>query len=120
MGFKDEITLVKRKHESQRIMAKYPDRIPIICEKCANSSNDIPEIDKKKYLVPSDLTMGQFIYVIRKRIKLQPEKALFIFINNKLMPTATLLKQIYETQKDDDGFLYVNYSGENTFGFISQ
>lgn len=116
MRFKDEISLVKRKQESQRIMAKYPDRIPIICEKNKDTSNDIPEIDKKKYLVPSDLTLGQFIYVIRKRIKLQPEKALFIFIDNKLMPTACLLKEIYERNKDDDGFLYVEYSGENTFG----
>jgi GABA(A) receptor-associated protein len=46
--------------------------------------SDIPTIDKKKYLVPSDMTVGQFIYVIRKRIKLSPEKAIFIFVNNVL------------------------------------
>lgn len=116
MGFKDEITLIKRKQESARIIAKYPDRIPIICERNKNSKKNIPKIDKHKYLVPSDLTLGQFIYVIRKRIKLPPEKALFIFINNKMMPTASLLNEIYQRNKDDDGFLYVEYSGENTFG----
>lgn len=45
-------------------------------------------IDKKKYLVPADLTVGQFVYVIRKRIKLSPEKAIFIFVNEILPPTA--------------------------------
>lgn len=25
--------------------------------------------------------------------------------------------QLYEKEKDEDGFLYVAYSGENTFGF---
>ena len=50
----------------------------MICEK-APKSDDIPDIDKKKYLVPCDLTVGQFVYVIRKRIKLKPEKALFIY-----------------------------------------
>lgn len=41
-----------------------------------------------RYLVPSDLTVGQFVYVIRKRIKLSPEKAIFIFVKNVLPPTG--------------------------------
>ena len=81
---------------------KYPDRIPVIVEKAAGG--DLPDIDKKKYLVPTDLTVGQFVHVIRKRIKLAPEKAIFIFVNNVLPPTAGLMSQIYEEQKDEDGF----------------
>jgi hypothetical protein len=42
----------------------------------------------RRYLVPSDLTVGQFVYVIRKRIKLSPEKAIFIFVKNVLPPTG--------------------------------
>uniref|UniRef100_M4BR17 Autophagy-related protein n=1 Tax=Hyaloperonospora arabidopsidis (strain Emoy2) TaxID=559515 RepID=M4BR17_HYAAE len=113
-SFKKEHPFEKRQAEAQRIRSKYPDRIPVICEKADRS--DIPDIDKKKYLVPADLTVGQFVYVIRKRIKLSPEKAIFIFINNVLPPTAALMSNIYEEQKDVDGFLYITYSGENTFG----
>jgi hypothetical protein len=29
---------------------------------------------------------------------------------------AALMSAIYEEHKDDDGFLYMTYSGENTFG----
>jgi GABA(A) receptor-associated protein len=76
----------KRKAEAERIRQKYPDRIPVICEKVDKS--DIPTIDKKKYLVPADLTVGQFVYVIRKRIKLSPEKAIFIFVEEILPPVA--------------------------------
>jgi hypothetical protein len=76
----------KRKAEAERIRAKYPDRVPVICEKADRS--DIPDIDKKKYLVPADLTVGQFQYVIRKRIKLAPEKALFVFCANTIPPTG--------------------------------
>lgn len=71
-------------------------------------------IDKKKYLVPSDLTVGQFVYVIRKRIKLAPEKAIFIFVDEVLPATAALMSAVYEEHRDEDGFLYVSYSGENT------
>jgi GABA(A) receptor-associated protein len=67
-------------------------------------------------LVPSDLTVGQFQYVIRKRISVDPDKAIFIFINNVLAPTASQMSRIYEEHKDEDGFLYVVYSGEETFG----
>ncbi len=42
-----------------------------------------------RYLVPADLTVGQFVYVIRKRIKLSSEKAIFIFVKNVLPPTGT-------------------------------
>jgi GABA(A) receptor-associated protein len=110
-----EYFLDKRKSEAERIRAKYPDRVPVICEK-ADRSSEIPDIDKKKYLVPADLTVGQFHYVIRKRIKLAPEKALFLFCANSIPPNAALMSTVYEEQKDDDGFLYVQYSGESTFG----
>ena len=59
-----------------------------------------------RYLVPADLTVGQFVYVIRKRIKLSPEKAIFVFVNNVLPPTAALMSSIYEEHKEEDGFLY--------------
>ncbi|KAF3633923.1 Autophagy-related protein 8C [Capsicum annuum] len=107
----------KRRAEASRIREKYPDRIPVIVEKSERS--DIPNIDKKKYLVPADLTVGQFVYVIRKRIKLSAEKAIFIFVDNVLPPTGAIMSSIYDEKKDEDGFLYVTYSGENTFGDLN-
>lgn len=83
------------------------DPAQVICEKVEKS--DIATIDKKKYLVPADLTVGQFVYVIRKRIKLSPEKAIFIFVDEVLPPTAALMSSIYEEHKDEDGFLYITY-----------
>jgi GABA(A) receptor-associated protein len=51
-----------------------------------------------------------------KRIKLSPEKAIFIFVDDILPPTAALMSAIYEEHKDEDGFLYILYASENTFG----
>lgn len=110
--------LEKRKEESMRIRSKFQDRIPVICERVEDS--DIPNIDKRKYLVPSDLTVGQFVYVIRRRIHLPSEKAIFIFVKDILPPTTALMSTIYDQYKDEDGFLYIVYSGENTFGALSQ
>ena len=46
----------------------------------------------RRYLVPADLTVGQFVYVIRKRIKVGPEKAIFMFVKNTLPPTGARLR----------------------------
>jgi GABA(A) receptor-associated protein len=113
-SFKKLHSLEKRTQESVHIKTKYPDRIPVIVEKLNNST--IYNIDKKKFLVPCDLTVSQFVYVIRNRLKLAPEDSIFIFVNNSLPNSSSLVSQIYKDHKDEDGFLYVSYSGENTFG----
>merc|ERR1711903_102660 len=106
-----------KRFKDEHNFEKHADRIPVICEKAEGS--DIPEIDRKKYLVPQELTVGQFVYVVRKRLRLPAEKAIFIFVDGHLPSTgAALMSQMYKDYKDQDGFLYITYSGENTFGHI--
>ena len=142
-----------------------------------------------RYLIPVNFTVGQLVYLIRKRIKLTAEKAIFVFVDNVLPPTgkfnqmdlvwctifeqlfysiawlqnklwfnslpclpfhiekhfkaiadekfgiqvlylldllylslcihfyaAALMLTVYHEHKDEDGFLYFTYSGDNTFG----
>jgi GABA(A) receptor-associated protein len=106
----------KRKAESQKIKEKYEDRVPIICEKDPKSK--LSEIDKNKYLVPSDLTVSQFSFIIRKRLALDKSSALFLLVNGKISITGdSSLGTIYEAHKDqDDGFLYISYTGEIIWG----
>ena len=113
-SFRDSKSLDDRIAESEKIIEKYPDRIPIIVEKCTEST--LKDIDKQKYLVPKDLTFSQFLYIIRKRINLNEAEALFLFVNNKLVPSNMSINEIYNSDKCEDGFLYVNYTNENTFG----
>ena len=42
----------KRCVESRRILSKYPDRVPVIVERNLRAKNSLPEIEKKKFLVP--------------------------------------------------------------------
>jgi GABA(A) receptor-associated protein len=114
--FKNEFSFEQRLLESSRVLNKYPDRIPIIVERSKKADKSCPLIDKKKYLVPRDLTVGQFIYVIRKRLKLPAEKAIFLFINNQIAASTKMIGEIYEKNRDADYFLYCSYSYENTFG----
>ena len=114
-NFKKQFDFDKRNNDATNILSKYPNRIPIIVEVSKNRTKQL-SIDKHKYLVPIDLTLGQFIYVIRKRVKLSPSDALFIFVNNIIPPTSNTIGEIYNKYKDKDRFLYFKISSENTFG----
>ena len=115
MSFKHLYSLNQRKNECEKILLKYPNRIPIICEKNYNSTN-APDIDKHKYLVSRDLTLGQFMHTIRQRMNLTAEVGLYIFISGFIPSNSQFLSNLYVDFRDDDGFLYVIYDVENTFG----
>ena len=76
----------------------------------------LQDIDKK-YLIPKNLTISYVMYIIRKKINLDEKQALFLFVNNTLVPLNTTVGELYTTNKSiDDLFLYVYYTTENTFG----
>ena len=107
--------IVFTKEDLQRIQRKYPGRIPVFVFRLKDTT-DIPDITKHKYLVPSELTVGNFIYLIRKQIKLTPEKAMFVFIGNTLPASSLTMAEAYNMYKQEDGTLRMYYTSENTFG----
>ena len=63
------------------------------------------------------MTMSQFLFMVRRRIKLEPSEAMFLMVNHStLVNGSALISKIYEDHKDSDGFLYMIYTSENTFG----
>jgi GABA(A) receptor-associated protein len=113
--FEKELTLDQRKLEAEKLKTKYPDRIPCIVDKNP-LSKDMIEIHKKKYLVPGEITIGQFMMILRKKIRLTPTQGFYVFCNNTMIASSCLLRQVYVEYKKEDGFLYFTYSSENTFG----
>ncbi|KAF1388062.1 hypothetical protein PFLUV_G00086350 [Perca fluviatilis] len=112
--YQRSVALEVRRAEGERVRAKHPDKIPIIVERAPRSR--APELDKKKYLVPSDLTVGQLCFLIRQRVSLRPEEALFFFVNNSLPPSSSPLSAVYEEHHEEDLFLYMTYSNESVYG----
>lgn len=115
MYFKRQFRFEDRCHESYRVLIKHPDRLPVICEKSILHT-DLPTIDKIKYLIPHDITIGQFLYIIKQRMSIQPQEAIFLFVSNKMANTSSTIGELYKRYKDADGFLYFQYSKENVFG----
>ncbi|KAJ8354990.1 hypothetical protein SKAU_G00225570 [Synaphobranchus kaupii] len=112
--YQRSVPLEVRRAEGERVRSKHPDKIPIIVERAARSR--APDLDKKKYLVPSDLTVGQLSFLIRQRVSMRPEEALFFFVNNSLPPSSSPLSAVYEEHHEEDLFLYMTYSNESVYG----
>jgi len=108
----------ERKLEADKILAKYSDRVPIICEINEKNKKDL-KIEKTKYLVPKDISIGQFMYVVRKKMNIPAEKAVFLFTEDNQIPMhSELIITHYNMCKNKDGFLYFSVTGENTFGSL--
>jgi GABA(A) receptor-associated protein len=106
-------TLQQRKNESSKILKKFTNKLPVVISEGDSSI----VLDKHKYLVPRDITVGQLLYVIRQRIEcISSEKALYLSVKNTMATSRTELYDIYEQYKDEDGFLYFSVFSENTFG----
>ncbi len=111
--FKEKYTFDVRKVQSERVLASHPHRVPVICERVGT---DVPLLTCRKFLVPRDLLMSQLVYTLRQRMKVDASKAIFAFVGDTIMAGSRMVGEVYHSHHDADGFLYVSYSGENTFG----
>lgn len=123
LKYKDQNSLDFRISESQRILSKFPDRIPVIID-CSKELDKL--LSKKKFLVPREISVSYLLTIIRNKSKIDSTKAIFIFCNDKLLSGTSILGTVYDdyeqNQKKDSDYikgdktLYLNLAFENTFG----
>lgn len=115
-SYKEKFSHDKRLEQSLSITSKFPDKLPLIVEKMKNVKSSIVDIPKNKFLIPNDLVVSQMMCIIRKYLELSPAESIYLFSNDVLLNSTDTLNSVYQKYKDADGFLYVFYTLENTFG----
>lgn len=115
-GIKKIKTIEIRKEEVLAIRNRFPTKIPIIVQRFCKETH-LPHLDKSKFLVPQEITMSQFLTVIRNRMKVTSTQALYLLVNNRSMISLSLtLAEVYTEYCGPDGFLYVTYASQEVFG----
>ena len=101
--------------DASYLVNKYPGKIPVIITKKVHDPLD--DLDKNKYLLPKDVVFWQFLCILRKRLQVPANKALFVLSNHgRLISNSSLVSVIYESEKSSDGYLRLVYASENAFG----
>ena len=97
--------------EVELIKEKYPKYIPVIVRPKDKSI----QLLRHKFLVNGEITVGQFMCIIRKKIRnIKSSEALFLIVNNSLPPSVHLLSNI-QVDKETN-MLFFTLCNENTFG----
>ncbi|KPP66294.1 microtubule-associated proteins 1A/1B light chain 3C-like [Scleropages formosus] len=114
--FKERKSFAQRKQEVDVIREKFPGKVPVILERYRREKY-LPLLEKTKFLVPEELTMTQFVGVVRNRLCLTPRHAFYILINNRGIASMSLtMGEVYREHQDADGFLYMTYASQEAFG----
>lgn len=116
-SFKRKYTLNERKKLSSIMLAKDQRKVPVLLLSPQNTTTFHKE---EKFICPKDSAFTFFIIKVRKYIELSDTQALFFmsYKNGKtrLINPSQTIGEVYNLNKDEDGFLYIVYTTEDTFG----
>uniref|UniRef100_A0A670Z1H7 Microtubule associated protein 1 light chain 3 gamma n=1 Tax=Pseudonaja textilis TaxID=8673 RepID=A0A670Z1H7_PSETE len=83
-------------------------RFPVVVERY-RKEKILPQLDRIKFLVSPDISIT--------RLSLTATQAFYLLVNNQSLPCPSLtILEIYNDNKDEDGFLYMTYASQEMFG----
>uniref|UniRef100_A0A8C6IMP8 Uncharacterized protein n=1 Tax=Melopsittacus undulatus TaxID=13146 RepID=A0A8C6IMP8_MELUD len=104
-----------RMQEVAEIQMKYPNKIPVVVERY-QKERTLPPLTRTKYLVAQDLPLSQFVVTLT-RLSLASTQTFYLLVNNKGLPNLSItMQELYQDNRDEDGFLYLTYASQEMFG----
>lgn len=90
----------------------YPKQIPIYITRSTLAYNST-HLSRHKFLVAPNISIAILTNYIRQQLKLLIDVPIFLFVDNILQESDTLIAEIYNTYKTIDGEIHMQYSTDN-------
>ncbi len=95
-------------------MKENPSKVPVVMIHIGDGDSEL-ELGNPRFLFPRDFTLDQVSTIIRRKLELDKNTALFMYLKNRLVK-GKQLHELYDQYKDTDNVLYLCYSRERTLG----
>ena len=102
----------ERKLHSEQLLKENPGRVPIV----VSSENGRLKLIKFEFLVPKTLKVIHFTSTLRRSINLDPENAIYLYIDSHMLRQDKFISEIYDQYHNEDGFLYINVTDIKALG----
>lgn len=114
--FKERHSFAERAQDAAEVRTQQPNKVPVVIERFEGEKY-LPLLDRCKFLVPDHITVAELMQIVRRRLHLHPDQSFFLLINEKSMVSnSTTMNVLYQQEADQDGFLYVVYTSQPSFG----
>lgn len=114
-SFRSVVPLARRMAITEKALEVHPGCVPVIVERA--SWSNLKHLDKKQYLVPSNMTGAMFMFVIRRRLNMPSHQGLWLTSGSIMLTSCCVMGEFYSRNRaPDDRFLYICYYEENVFG----
>jgi len=122
VSYLNSTSIEERISESNRILAKFPNSIPVIIE--SKSEEVYKKLKKNKYLVPRNVSASYLLAAVRKHLEIDSSKAIFMYCGDNIICGTEIIDELYKDYiikkklfgNNTEKFFYVYISVENTFG----
>jgi hypothetical protein len=99
-------------------LKKYPKQIPVYITRSTLAYTST-HLSRHKFLVAPTITIEILSEYIRRLLKLSSSAPIFLFVNNILQKSDTIIADIYSDHKTFDGEIHMTYSTDNIINSLN-
>lgn len=115
-NYQNKFTYIERVQKSNKLLQEFPNNVPVIIERYPRETL-LPRIQNRQFLVPKEVTVAYLINILKSRLGRYSRHSIWLYAGNTVLQCRfSTIAEIYNKYRSLDGFLYLQYSGEETFG----